>query len=197
MKNLIHKRQLLPDIRVIYLLIIAINFILLKNMLNLPFIADDGSYLRQIPPYLQTYLPTTAPLPSFIVFLSKKFLGSYPLLLRWLILLLHITNSLLVFKLAEKFFKDAKLLGFICAVLFALHPLNLTGIYLLINLGKILALTFMLAGIVNFEKNKKIFNTLPYFILALASDISAAVMPLLIFTMLPKKPLHYKKFSKT
>jgi tetratricopeptide (TPR) repeat protein len=170
-----------------HFVIVIFNIIIFYPVLNLPFIAGDGNYLRQISPYFQEDLPKLSVLSSSVIFASKSLFGFNPILLRTIILLFHTLNCLLIIELTQKVFVEKKPLSLICAIIFALHPLNLAGTYFILSLGKIMSVTFMLTGIIYFEKTKSLFKTLIFFLLAFACDVTAIIMPICILDLAAKR----------
>ena len=104
-------------------------------------------------------------------------------------ILLHLLNSLLVFRLAFKLSKGSSIIAFTTALLFALHPMHVESVAWVTERKDVLYSFFFLLGLISYtrfldENNKKQFwASVVFFVLSLASKPAAVVFPLALITI--------------
>ena len=100
-------------------------------------------------------------------------------------LILHTTNTLLVYVLAKRFF-NARSIAFVSALLFLLHPIHSSSIYWISGRADMICTGFYLAGLIffisykNFESKKAMLYSIACYLLALLSKEMAISFPLVI-----------------
>lgn len=101
-------------------------------------------------------------------------------------ILCHVFATWLVLRLAVKL-TDDRLTGFICALLFALHPAHIENVAWISGTTDILAACFMLGSILllleSREKAARRISSVILFALALLCKESCVVLPLLVFAL--------------
>lgn len=166
---------------------IAITKIATSTNLKQVFQLDWAYYFRPISwsPFLLGYSLVGLPLPPDPVWQSGQFLAAY----HFLNITLHLANVLLVYLIASFIFKSG-LYSALCALIFAVHPVNSEAICWLAAFGDIAFSFFCLLSLILFTKSyldKKQATSRVYylgsifgFILALCSKEAAMSLPFLI-----------------
>lgn len=194
------------------LTILLFTFLVYARSLNQPFLYgwDDGEYIGHpsvqnltadnTGKYFSTfYLGMYQPIPVLTYALNYHFSGNNPLPYKFVNLLLHLVNILLVFILIRKL-TGHEYSALAAALLFAVHPMNVesiawlsarsTGLFTLFYL---LALLTYLRYLREGYKLKYLGLTGIYFLLALFSKSMAATLPMLLFVM---DAWHHRRFNR-
>jgi hypothetical protein len=188
----------------VYLLIIVLTVFV--GSINNFFVADDFTWLRwaaeaklqDIPSYFISAPDFFyRPIDKTIVYFLYQLFSFQPQGYHLFILFIHFLTVVGVYYLSKQLFKN-KVLGFLTAVLFALHPVHHENIYWFSTLSVTISAFFMIYVVLSYmhfrEKASKISYGIAILlsILALLTYEIAVIMPLLlmavdIFIMKPKR----------
>jgi hypothetical protein len=134
------------------------------------------------------------PLMTLAFSVLNTFFGpqTFPYLL--LQLCIHIVNSLLIFYLFKKFFKE--IFAFFLALIFLVHPINVESVVYIATLGEPLFFFFGISALINFMKERLDIKRYVYiFLLLLASIFSKetgilfGVLIIIYYILFKKKTL--------
>lgn len=129
------------------------------------------------------------PLTMLSLALNYAMSGLQPGSYHFLNLLLHLVNTVLVFKLASRLSGKNKVIAFATALLFGIHPMHVESVAWISERKDVLYGFFFLLGLISYLKylDKKVrsgyFFTLLWFLLSLASKPAAVVFPIALFTL--------------
>jgi len=190
--------------------LLAFTFILYSGSLSHEFLIgwDDGEYITNpdvihygeagsSSVFKNFYLGMYQPLAVLTFIVNYHISGDHAIGFILTNLLLHLFNTLLVYKLMMRWFKRFEP-AFLVALLFALHPMHVEGVAWISTRSSLLYSLFFLAGLIQYEKyinNPKTGNyllTLMWALLSLLSKSMAATFPLVLLLV---DYLHQRKFS--
>ncbi|MCD4696523.1 MAG: tetratricopeptide repeat protein [Bacteroidales bacterium] len=135
--------------------------------------------------FTQPFLGLYQPLVLFTLALDYYFSGLNPVGFHFTNLVLHVLNTLLVFRLMEGLFKNRNI-SILVTLLFGLHALHVESVAWASERKNLLFVFFYLAGLVAYitylKKGKKRFLLIVYllFIASLLSKASAVTFPLIL-----------------
>ncbi len=161
-----------------YLLLIGLGFFVYFNGLFGAFVWDDIAQIQQntlmqslsnIPQLFLggTYAPLNGisgtgtyyrPLMSLVFSLIYPMSGGQPFLFHFVQVLIHITNSILIFILFKKFVNEK--FSFILALIFLVHPINVEAVSYISSLGEPLFVFFGLVALLFFQKENTLKHTI-------------------------------------
>jgi len=101
--------------------------------------------------------------------------------------LLHVANSILVFRFVLLLTKGKRVIAFVSAVLFAIHPMHVESVAWISERKDVLYALFFMLGLISYTKyvdtgNRKLYaGTLGFFVLSLLSKPAAVIFPLVLF----------------
>jgi len=186
---------------IIYALLAASAIIYSRALFNGFASLDDDDYLFDNP-YIKNfnfdavksiftsfYLGNYHPLTTLTYLFEYHTYGLNPLPFHLLNVLLHLANTMLVYKLAEKL-SGQKLTALIVAALFALHPMHVESVAWISERKDVLYTLFYLAALLaylNYTKSgfkrKHYYICLLLFVLSLLSKSAAVTMPVLMIAI--------------
>lgn len=129
------------------------------------------------------------PLTVLSLAFNYKISGIDPFSYHLVNLILHAANSLLVFVFFSKLKGSTNLIAFVCALLFAVHPMHVESVAWVSERKDLLYSFFFLAGLIKYldykELNKSFLFLLVFlfFICALLSKPAAVVFPLILILL--------------
>ena len=135
----------------------------------------------------ELYVPLT-----FVSYqLEAAIFGVHPFVFHLTNLLLHMGTALLVFAVvrrlaARRFPDDAFLIGFFCAIVFAIHPLNTEAVVWAAARKDVLSSFFFFASLLFFltfrtdYKRRTYVWSIVFFVLALLSKVSVLMLPFIL-----------------
>jgi len=149
----------------------------------------------------ELYVPFTL----FTYQLEVAFFGVHPFIFHFTNLLLHIGTALLVFAVMRRLaairfsMADASLIGFFCALVFALHPLNTEAVVWAAARKDVLSAFFFFASFLFFLKFREdetrgsfVWSVI-FFLLALLAKVSVLTLP---FVLLLVDTLEGRRLSR-
>jgi tetratricopeptide (TPR) repeat protein len=158
--------------------------------LNAPFIWDDTFYLSENPMipaadglrrfWFTTEAPDYYPLTSTTWWLEWRLWGANPMPYRLVNVLLHATAAILVWHVLSQLRIAG---GWVAALIFALHPVNVPSVAVICERKNVLALPLMLASLLlylRFEKTERWLwyaLSLVVFLLALLAKSAVVMLP--------------------
>lgn len=163
----------LEDNRICFFIFAVVILIVFGNVLFNGFVYDDH-YLIKDNPYIKNFsylgkvlssdVAVTSsiekpsgyyrPLSMFFLMVIYKLWGLNTFGLHLMTLLIHLANTFFVFLLIKKISTDVRL-GFIAALLFAVHPIHVEAVAPIFNFMGILATLFSLSAFLAFVKSRQ------------------------------------------
>jgi tetratricopeptide (TPR) repeat protein len=180
--------------RNLFILIPVLTFLIYLGIFGHHYISFDDDWYIYDSPFVsgftwdkagelltQPYEGQYSPLPQFYLAALYKLGGGKPFLMKLGALLIHILNSILVFRLIYKLIKDYRG-AFFVAALFAMHPMQVESVAWLTAIFKISAcfsLAAMLLYLKFLETRKPIYYTsiLLLFVLSFMTKEQAILLP--------------------
>src|SRR5215470_8359451 len=101
--------------------------------------------------------------------------------------LLHLANSILVFRFVLLLTKGKRVIAFISAILFAIHPMHVESVAWISERKDVLYTLFFMLGLISYTKyvdttnRKQYAGALVFFVLSLSSKPAAVIFPLVLF----------------
>ncbi len=197
MKPILLKNWIIP------FLIIGAVFIVYGNALFNRFVYDDGYLIvnndfikdvRHIRTILTSDVTVTSPLgkasgyyrPMSMLFLMANYhlWGLNPFAFHFVSILIHALNSLLVFFIVCRFF-NKRVFAFLCALIFAVHPVHVEAVTPIYNFMGILTSFFALLSFLFFlksaglKKMDQMLLSIFFYFLAVFSKEEALLLPVM------------------
>lgn len=174
--------------------IIFIGLVIYANMLFNGFVWDDISYLlgnNEVHNFnFFYYFGTTLynntgqyrALSEMYFALLYSFFGTSPFFYHLVQLIIHIINTIFVFLLFKKFFKNV--LSFLLALIFLIHPMQVESVSYISAAGSVLFFLFGIIALYLFEKREySLVKTVIIFLLLLVSFLAKESGILFVFMM--------------
>jgi protein O-mannosyl-transferase len=207
------KKKSLPSSKTVFfpwmLLLTGITMISFFPMLNNQFTNwDDGYYVVQNPLlqgpdwngiFTQQVNDNYHPLTIISYALNFQFSGLSPFSYFLLNLLLHITNTLLVFYFTWLISGKKPWVGFFTALIFAIHPMHVESVAWISERKDVLYSLFFLLSLIQYwkylttDKKSKYWICLLFFCLSLLSKPAAIILPFILLLLDYWKGRRYEK----
>ena len=181
-------------------LILLFTFLAYIPVLNAGFVNwDDPDYVTNNPllndlsnlkalftiPIQGNYHPLTV----FSLILNYKISGFEPWSYHLLNLLLHLTNCILVFRLALLLGRNNLIIAITTSLLFGIHPMHVESVAWVSERKDVLYSLFFLAGLISYTKyidsgSKRQYGvTILFLLLSLLSKPAAVIFPIVLFAI--------------
>jgi tetratricopeptide (TPR) repeat protein len=128
------------------------------------------------------------PLTMISLALNYAVSGLHPLSYHVFNLILHLLNTLLVFKLASRLSKNNGVVPFTTALLFGIHPLHVESVAWVSERKDVLYAFFFLLGLISYVRyidkalRKDLVMSFTWFVLSILSKPAAIIFPAALFT---------------
>jgi len=136
-----------------------------------------------------TFKGTDFPLTLLSYTIEHRFFGFNPFYFHLFNIVLHVSNSVLVYILIKKISNNFFVAAF-CSLFFAIHPMHVESVAWISERKDVLYAFFFLLSLISYtgylQNNKKwqyLFRTLIWFILSLLSKPSAVILPFVLIIM--------------
>lgn len=156
-------------------------------ILQSPFLSPPINVLKAwVTPFQGLYTPLTHTIWAIVASISSSMSGSLsPLYFHATNLIFHLASVVLVYLIINRWI-DSQWSGFVGALVFGIHPIQVEAVVEVASFGTVCSTTFALGAIyahmryIEYNDRRSYWATFALFVLALFSNPTVAILPLII-----------------